>query len=87
MLNFEQWEFIPEKEQNRIIDIIFGANIDSEIERIKTDIKTNGEDSEFIDTLLENISYKYGNQNIGYYYEVSGLVYVKPIISPENDHE
>lgn len=85
MLTFDQWEFIPESEQNRIIDIIFGANIPSEIEGIKTDIKTNGEDSEFIETLLENISYKFGNNIIGYYYEVCGLVYIKPTKNTENE--
>ena len=78
MLTFDQWEFIPESDQDRIIDIIFGANIPSELERIRTDIKTNREVSEFIVALLENISYKFGNNNIGYFYEVCGLVYIKP---------
>lgn len=85
MLTFDQWEFIPESEQDRIIDIIFGANIPSELERIRTDIKTNREESEFIVALLENISYKFGNNNIGYFYEVCGLVYIKPTNNTEDE--
>lgn len=82
-LTYSQFNFIPEEQQDKIIEIVYGGNIPSEIKRIKEDLKKNKDKSEFMETLLENITFKYGNKYFGYYYEVSGLIYVKPKNSPE----
>lgn len=89
MITFEEFEKFSKENKEKVIDMIFGANIPSELERIKKSLGEEGEKSEFVSILLENISFVPGNQLIGKYYNVKGLVYISPkemSVNPE-DHD
>lgn len=78
MITFKEFEKFSKENKEKVIDMIFGVNIPSELERIKKSIEEEGEKSEFVPILLENISFVQGNQWIGKYYDVKGLVYMNP---------
>lgn len=89
MITFKEFDKFSKENKEKIIDMIFGVNIPSELERIKKSIEEEGEKSEFVPILLENISFVQGNQWIGKYYDVKGLVYMSPKemgVNPE-DHD
>ena len=89
MITFKEFEKFSKENKEKVIDMIFGVNIPSEFERIKKSIEEEGEKSEFVPILLENISFVQGNQWIGKYYDVKGLVYMSPKemgVNPE-DHD
>ena len=89
MITFKEFEKFSKENKEKVIDMIFGVNIPSELERIKKSIEEEGEKSEFVPILLENISFVQGNQWIGKYYYVKGLVYMSPKemgVNPE-DHD
>ena len=89
MITFKEFEKFSKENKEKVIDMIFGVNIPSELERIKKSIEEEGEKSEFVPILLENISFVQGNQRIGKYYDVKGLVYMSPKemgVNPE-DHD
>lgn len=89
MITFKEFDKFSKENKEKIIDMIFGVNIPSELERIKKSIEKEGEKSEFVPILLENISFVQGNQWIGKYYDVKGLVYMSPKemgVNPE-DHD
>ena len=89
MITFEEFEKFSKENKEKVIDMIFGVNIPSELERIKKSLGEEGEKSEFASILLENISFVPGNQWIGKYYHVKGLVYISPkemSVNPE-DHD
>ena len=70
MITFKEFEKFSKENKEKVIDMIFGVNIPSELERIKKSIEEEGEKSEFVPILLENISFVQGNQWIGKYYDV-----------------
>ena len=78
MITFKEFEKFSKENKEKVIDMIFGVNIPSELERIKKSIEEEGEKSEFVPILLENISFVQGNQWIGKYYDVKGLAYMSP---------
>ena len=78
MITFKEFDKFSKENKEKVIDMIFGVNIPSELERIKKSIEEEGEKSEFVPILLENISFVQGNQWIGKYYDVKGLVYMSP---------
>ena len=89
MITFKEFDKLSKENKEKVIDMIFGVNIPSELERIKKSIEEEGEKSEFVPILLENISFVQGNQWIGKYYDVKGLVYMSPKemgVNPE-DHD
>ena len=89
MITFKEFDKFSKANKDKVIDMIFGVNIPSELERIKKIIEEEGEKSEFVHILLENISFVQGNQWIGKYYDVKGLVYMSPKemgVNPE-DHD
>ena len=89
MITFKEFDKFSKENKEKVIDMIFGVNIPSELERIKKSIDEEGEKSEFVPVLLENISFVQGNQWIGKYYDVKGLVYMSPKemgVNPE-DHD
>lgn len=89
MITFEEFEKFSKENKEKVIDMIFGVNIPSELERIKKSLGEEGEKSEFASILLENISFVQGNQWIGKDYNVKGLVYISPkemSVNPE-DHD
>ena len=89
MITFKEFDKFSKENKKKVIDMIFGVNIPSELERIKKSIEEEGEKSEFVPILLENISFVQGNQWIGKYYDVKGLVYMSPKemgVNPE-DHD
>ena len=89
MIIFKEFDKFSKENKEKVIDMIFGVNIPSELERIKKSIEEEGEKSEFVPILLENISFVQGNQWIGKYYDVKGLVYMSPKemgVNPE-DHD
>ena len=89
MITFKEFDKFSKEDKEKVIDMIFGVNIPSELERIKKSIEEEGEKSEFVPILLENISFVQGNQWIGKYYDVKGLVYMSPKemgVNPE-DHD
>ena len=88
MITFKEFDKFSKENKEKVIDMIFGVNIPSELERIKKSIEEEGEKSEFVHILLENISFVQGNQWIGKYYDVKGLVYMSPNfgVNPE-DHD
>ena len=91
MITFKEFDKFSKENKEKVIDMIFGVNIPSELERIKKSIEEEGEKSEFVPILLENISFVQGNQWIGKYYDVKGLVYMSPKemgVNPETeDHD
>ena len=89
MITFKEFDKFSKENKEKVIDMIFGVNIPSELERIKKSIEEEGEKSEFVPILLENISFVQGKQWIGKYYYVKGLVYMSPKemgVNPE-DHD
>ena len=89
MITFKEFEKFSKENKEKVIDMIFGVNIPSELERIKKSIEEEGEKSEFVPILLGIISFVQGNQWIGKYYDVKGLVYMSPkemSVNPE-DHD
>lgn len=89
MITFKEFNKFSKENKEKVVDMIFGVNIPSELERIKKSIEEEGEKSEFVPILLENISFVQGNQWIGKYYDVKGLVYMSPKemgVNPE-DHD
>lgn len=89
MITFKEFDKFSKENKEKVIDMIFGVNIPSELERIKKSIEEEGEKSEFVPILMENISFVQGNQWIGKYYDVKGLVYMSPKemgVNPE-DHD
>lgn len=89
MITFKEFDKFSKENKEKVFDMIFGVNIPSELERIKKSIEEEGEKSEFVPILLENISFVQGNQWIGKYYDVKGLVYMSPKemgVNPE-DHD
>ena len=90
MITFKEFEKFSKENKEKVIDMIFGVNIPSELERIKKSIEEEGEKSEFVPILLENISFVQGNQWIGKYYDVKGLVYMSPKergVNPEDNDD
>lgn len=89
MITFKEFDKFSKENKEKVIDMIFGVNIPSELERIKKSIEEEGEKSEFVPILCETISFVQGNQWIGKYYDVKGLVYMSPKemgVNPE-DHD
>ena len=89
MITFKEFDKFSKENKEKVIAMIVGVNIPSELERIKKSIEEEGEKSEFVPILLENISFVQGNQWIGKYYDVKGLVYMSPKemgVNPE-DHD
>ena len=60
MITFKEFEKFSKENKEKVIDMIFGVNIPSELERIKKSIEEEGEKSEFVPILLENISFVQG---------------------------
>ena len=90
MITFKEFEKFSKENKEKVMDMIFGVNIPSELERIKKSIEEEGEKSEFVPILLENISFVQGNQWIGKYYDVKGLVYMSPKemgVNPEDNDD
>ena len=90
MITFKEFEKFSKENKEKVIDMIFGVNIPSELETIKKSIEEEGEKSEFVPILLENISFVQGNQWIGKYYDVKGLVYMSPKemgVNPEDNDD
>ena len=90
MITFKEFDKFSKENKEKVIDMIFGVNIPSELERIKKSIEEEGEKSEFVPILLENISFVQGNQWIGKYYDVKGLVYMSPKemgVNPEDNDD
>lgn len=89
MISVEEFNKFPKNTKENIINMIFGANTPSELERVKNDI-LNNPNSEYLSTLLENISCLHRGNIDGYYYEVKALVWVSPKcfgIDLENDDD
>lgn len=76
-ITYRRFKTIPEKQQNRMIDIVFGINNKNVIRKIKRDLKKNGSESQYMKTLLKNITYLSGHVRIGYVYKVTGTVFVE----------
>lgn len=53
MITFKEFDKFSKENKEKVIDMIFGVNIPSELERIKKSIDEEGEKSEFVSILLE----------------------------------
>ena len=52
MITFKEFEKFSKENKEKVIDMIFGVNIPSELETIKKSIEEEGEKSEFVPLTL-----------------------------------
>lgn len=88
MLEIKYFNKFPLETKNKIIDMIFGANIPEELERIRKDILNRGEGSQYWNAVSDNVKLAYEGAFSGLYYNVNALVYVPSSVihgNPEID--
>lgn len=90
MLRIVDFNKFPLETQNKIIDMIFGANIPEELERIRKDILNRREGSQYWNAVRDNVKLAHGGLFSGLYYNVNALIYVPSSAihgSPEIDSD
>ena len=83
MITVKEWRSFPFDVKENIIKMVYGANIQCELDMIKNNILNFGE---YESEIVKYISPVLCNNIVGNYYEVKSLVYVRNASNIEEDN-